>query len=510
MNNNVCLGIDTGSSGVRVGLFDAAGTCLGTAVREFVRHMENPGEYVVDPYELVEDTFSCIREVLKTSQIDPERVVGISGCSCGSRYIAIDEQGNYPFGIIDVADIRTYSRIANVYGKVASAGISPEEYTYMVSTTPPALYSLKEVLEETQPEKMKTVAKWSTCQYSVLMHALCGRRVDPEGFAMQTGLYNPSEHRYEPKLCEIFDASPDDIVDLNYRGEFLGTLTDEAAARTGLSPKTKVYGGLQDTIAQVYAANAQDPEEVLVALGTWTVTIRSIKEPIHDPRCMICSAAEKEWLVMKVIGGGGETVKWLKNTLCSHFAEAAAEKGISIYDYMNERAEQSPIGSNGMFCNPNVMGDIENPFMKATYLNISSANTLDDFIRAVYEGIAYELKKNFEIIDGATKVKTKRVHVCGGVAKSKVMMQILADVLNVEIITVDIPAELVGIKGAALIAGVGAGIYKDIAEASQNTVKKILLCKPIAENVTRYQKLYDTYTEANEKLNSQVYTKHLM
>jgi sugar (pentulose or hexulose) kinase len=196
-----------------------------------------------------------------------------------------------------------------------------------------------------------------------------------------------------------------------------------------------VFTGTSDNSACIFSLGTAD-DELTAVLGTWGVLCKRITQPLHDPRIMAESVYGNSWTLHSVIAGAGASVNWLRDHLCAHFRTEADERGIDIYEVINEHAAASPIGANGLYCNPQIMGDIVNYLLHGSYINISFATGINEMIRALYEGIAYEFKKAILIMDEATGSRTRRVRVTGGCSKSKLLLQILADVLDMEIVEV--------------------------------------------------------------------------
>ena len=307
------------------------------------------------------------------------------------------------------------------------------------------------------------------------------------------------------------EVGPDVFAEIRFGGEPCGIVSVEAAAKTGLAAGTKLFTGINDNISHcIVQGDADYPTAIL---GTFGIISMCLNHPVSDPQriCGIQGGFDKNdnWTLSTGIGGVGAMNTWLRENLCAHFAAEANEKGKDVYDILSEHAAMSPIGSHGLYCNPNILGASVDPFVKSSYLNLNLACTLNDIIRAAYEGIAYEIKKFVNIIDNCKGTKSTKLYVSGGCAQSDILVSIIADVLNIDICQSDVSPAHAGVMGAAMIAGIGAGIFKDIDEAKVKMARPGKTVKPTPENVEVYKNLFETYLTCYDGLANHVYTKPL-
>jgi len=168
---------------------------------------------------------------------------------------------------------------------------------------------------------------------------------------------------------------------------------------------------------------------------------------------------------------------------------------------MDDEVTKIPPGSNYLLFTPWIYGErapINDCYVRATFLNLSAEHTREDMLRAVYEGVAYNIRWIVEIVEKEFKLPLPQLRVVGGGAKGKPWMQIMADVTGRKIETVSDPQEA-GAVGAALIAAVGLGIYPDF-ESLKKVIKVDRVFEPQPANSDIYNSLYGSYHEVYDSL----------
>jgi xylulokinase len=400
-----------------------------------------------------------------------------------------------------------------MFEKLGAAGVSMDDiYQSTTNFMPSGQTSLMEKLKEDDPETFAKVSQWCDCQHGLVSQALGGEYCCHESYGMKSGMYNVFERAFDEKICAAYGIDPSQLAELRYSGEPCGVVSGEVAAQTGLKAGTPIFVGINDAVTHIHAQGALGLDEVTAILGTWGIMCKRVTQPYWDPTKQFSAfggGGRDDWALELIIAGCGATLRWLRENVLTHLEAEAAARGIDTFDVINEHAAKSPVGANGVFANPQVMGDLHNQNMKATLVNLNPACNLDDMIRAVYEGIAYELKKGLANLESATGVPTRVLHVSGGGAKSPVLLQILADVTGMPLHQAGIGPDLAGAKGAAMIAGIGAGIYADIPDAVAKTVRQAAVVEPISENVASYAALFEKYQSVFEALGSGVYAQPL-
>ena len=511
MEKKYLVGIDLGNSGIRVACFDFNGNCVGNNVADVSTYSPEPGQLTNRVKEVEDAVIESMHNMLMNSNIDPAMIAGISSSIAGGRLTGIDENGDYPFeSIFTNGDKRVSSYFPKTYEKLAAAGISPEKYRELTHST--LIYNtLILALRDTEPEKAATIKKWAYSHHPMIVRALGTEEwVDVEGWATSTGCYNPYTRELNKDICNALDIQPEDWVTYKFAGEPCGTVSEEVAAKTGLVAGTPIYVGNNDNTPHIIAQGAINEKDVASTLGTYGVLFRLFSTPIHDIANSVflgCSGfkAGNAYKMTTLVMGMGASYNWLHKNICFGFEPEAEKAGKNIYEYMNELAAKSSIGANGVLFNPNVLGSLTNSKMKASFLGIGVTNTVNDLVRAVMEGVAYDYKIALQNMDEATKIKSESIYVSGGIAKSEFWLQIFADVCNVPLLKAACQPDLTACLGAAMTAGIGAGVYSSLEDAVEKAVKTPTVINPIPENVECYQKFFKEYQKDLKILTEEVY-----
>jgi xylulokinase len=165
----------------------------------------------------------------------------------------------------------------------------------------------------------------------------------------------------------------------------------------------------------------------------------------------------------------------------------------SFEELVNEAAEVAP-GSEGLFFLPYLSGErtpYPDPLARGSWVGLTVRHRRGHLTRAVLEGVAFGLRDMFSLMAVAGLGEIEQVRVSGGGAKSKLWRQILADTLGMELVTVNTTEGAA--FGAALLAGVGQGVWSNIDEACAQTIKVIEHVSPVSENVARYRLMHSQY-----------------
>jgi xylulokinase len=230
---------------------------------------------------------------------------------------------------------------------------------------------------------------------------------------------------------------------------------------------------------------------VSATIGTSGVVFAATDRPALDPRGRIhtfCHAVPGRWHVMGVTQAAGLSLRWFRDTF-----GAGADDGRDPYARLTEEAATAPAGSEGVFWVPYLMGERTphlDPNARAALVGLSASSTRAHVVRAILEGVAFSLKDTFTIFD-ELRVPVDRVRLGGGGARSELWRQIQADVYAHEVELVE--AEEGAAYGAAILAGVGAGLWPSVDEACDAVVRVARRVAPDNKNSALLQKSYQTY-----------------
>lgn len=274
------------------------------------------------------------------------------------------------------------------------------------------------------------------------------------------------------------------------------------AAKTGLTTATIVVGGAGDNAAAAVGTGIVQDGKAFTTIGTSGVVFAHTSKPLIDPKGRVhtfCCAVPGCWHVMGVTQAAGLSLKWFRDNLAEKFKNEASLKGIDVYDLINEAIAKIPIGSRRLIYLPYLMGERTphlNPNCRGVFFGLSAIHTKADMLRAVMEGVSYSLTDCLDVLQ-EMKVSVNEMMACGGGGKSRIWRQMLADMYGCEVKT--IKAQEGPALGVAILAGVGAGIFKDVPSACKTFIEQDTWCQP--------EPAAQAYYEKGHKLYKKLYTE---
>ena len=280
----------------------------------------------------------------------------------------------------------------------------------------------------------------------------------------------------------------------------VGSVTRIAAEATGLKEGTPVVAGCSDSAVEGYAAGAIKPGDMILKLATAGNVNVMTAEPHPHPKTLTYSHVIPDmWYTVVATNTAASAERWFRDLFCSDEIARAQEQGTSAYALMHEQAARIPPGSDGMFFHPYLLGE-RAPYwdanLRGSFVGATMRHDKAHFLRALLEGVAYSLRDCFRtIVDLGLPVND--IRLIGGGAKSKLWSQIISDVFARPVIR---PAGCDASFGAALLAGVGTGIFADEAEAVQRCTHVHDVVQPNPEAVRVYSKLFPMYVRIHDGL----------
>ena len=273
----------------------------------------------------------------------------------------------------------------------------------------------------------------------------------------------------------------------------IGQVTSAAAQETGLAVGTPVVGGLFDVDASAIGAGAINVNQAcLVAWAVGASTRLLPRNPIVDPSLFMTTLFAEPGLFLTIEGSAtsATNLEWFVNQCCGDERAEAKRRGISVYEVCNEEVASLPPGSTNIIFHPFLYGSNVQPTARAGFYGVAGWHTRAHLLRALYEGVVFGHLNHIEKLRKAGgQINTARL--AGGGSRSAVWSQMFAD-------TIQVPMEVsdgneLGARGAALSAGIGAGIYRDYAEAVQEAVSVVRVHEPIPANTPLYLARYAEY-----------------
>lgn len=496
------LGIDIGTSGTKTVLFDTKGNAIASSTVEYPLYQPQNGWAEQSPEDWWNAVQQSIRNVLQKSGVNSAdiRGIGLSGQMHG--LVMLDKSGEVLRRSIIWCDQRTGEECKEITEKVGAERL-------IEITANPALtgFTASKILwvRNHEPEIYEKCAH-ILLPKDYIRYKLCGVFATEVSDASGMGLLDVPRRCWSEEVLEKLSIDPALLAKVYESCEVTGTVTEEAAAATGLAAGTIVVGGAGDNAAAAVGTGVVTDGSAFTTIGTSGVVFAHTSKLSIDPKGRVhtfCCAVPGAWHVMGVTQGAGLSLKWFRDNFCSAEMETAKGMGKDPYYLMDRQAERVPIGANRLLYLPYLMGERTphlDPDCRGVFFGLSAIHTKYDMLRAVMEGVTYSLKDCAEILQ-EMGVQSTSMLACGGGGTSPLWRQMLADVYGCPVSTTiskEGPA-----LGVALLAGVGAGIYKSVEDGCAAVVATNPPQQPVPENQAEYAKYYEVYKALYPSLKAQ-------
>jgi xylulokinase len=262
-------------------------------------------------------------------------------------------------------------------------------------------------------------------------------------------------------------------------------------------------GGAGDCAAGAVGNGIVKQGVLSTSIGTSGVVFVHSETPQVDPQGRLhtfCHAVRGKWHMMGVTLAAGGSLQWFRNAVCQTLAAEAKRKKIDAYDVLTEEAAVTPPGAEGLYFLPYLAGERTphaDPLARGAFVGLTLKHTRGHMVRSIMEGVTYSLRDSLEIIE-EQGVAVKQIRASGGGARSSFWRQMQADVLGK--VVVSMKADEGPAYGVALLAAVGAGEFKDVAEACEATVKITGQTKPTTAARKQYEKGFPVYQQLYQSL----------
>lgn len=493
------MGIDNGGTFSKAAIFDENGHQVSVASVPTVTITPKPGYTERDMEELWQVNVQAIRKAIEMSRIDPADIAGVSfsGHGKGLYLVGKDGKPSYP-GIIST-DARAWAYVKKWKENGTAEKVYEKTYQDILACQPVSLLAW---LKDHCPEVLKNT-KYVFAVKDYVRYRLTGEAYAEMSDFSGGNLVNLKTGTYDKELMELFgiEEAYDMLPPLKNAADICGYITREASELTLLPEGTPVSAGMFDVNACGIASGLSNEKEMCMIAGTWSINEFISKEPVLNGTVALNSmfCIPGYYLVEESSPTSAGNMEWFIRNLMQSEKSEAKSLGKSIYDITNEWVESIEPQDNQIIFLPFLNGSNEDALAKGTFVGLTAYHSKKHMLRAVYEGIVFshlthvkKLLRNHEI--------PKSIRLSGGAANSDVWVQIFADALQIPIDVIE-DKEL-GAQGAAIAAGIAAGIYKDYNEGIERTVKVTKTINPRKEYQEIYEKKYQVYRRVIEGLSN--------
>lgn len=492
MAKDMLLGIDIGTSGCKMAVFSPDGSVLCSVTQEYQVYYPAPGFVEQDPNEWWDAICRGTKKLIQENNINPADIAGVGVDGQSWAAIAVDEKGDVLTRNPIWMDTRSEAICRQLNESIG------EDCIFAVSGNPlKAQYTTGKIIwyKESKPDVYKKINKILQSN-SYIVYRMTGVMSQDVSQGYGIHCFDMKKSCWNQEMCTSLGIDRSILPDIAACHEVVGTISQSAANSMGLSVGTPVVAGGLDAACGTLGAGVLEPGQTQEQGGQAGGMSICLDEYCADPRLILSyHVVPGRWLLQGGTTGGGGAIRWFDEHFGFEERQKAKETGGSSMALLDKLAETASAGSEGVVFLPYMAGErspIWDENAKGVFYGLDYSKSKAHITRAVMEGVAYSLRHNIEAAASAgAAVGTMRA--MGGAANSTFWTQLKADITGKPI---EVPAsDTATTLGAAILAGVGVGVYRDFAQAVSQTVKVRRRHEPNDVNKPEYDRGYDTYLE---------------
>jgi xylulokinase len=489
------LGIDVGTTGSKALLIDTTGAVVAEVTTEYPMSTPRPLWSEQDPGDWWSATVTSIRGVLEKSDVAPGQVAGIGLTGQMHGLVLLDGKGDVLRPCIMWNDQRTADQCAAITDKVGTAKLL--ELTgnpVLPGFTAPKIVWVR----ENEPDTYRNTAH-ALLPKDYVRYRLTGEFFSEVSDASGTSLFDVGRRQWSGQMLAALDVPRAWLPEVTESPVASAQISVAAAKEAGLAPGTPVVGGGGDQAAQAVGSGIVGEGLVSVTLGTSGVVFAASDSCRIEPDGRLhafCHAVPDTWHLMGVMLSAAGSFRWYRDTLGDTEVARAKRESRDAYEVLTEAAAAVEPGCEGLLFLPYLSGERTphpDPNARGAFVGLTLRHHKAHLTRAVLEGVTYGLRDSLELMRGLG-VAVDQVRTSGGGARSALWRQILADVFDTEIVTLNVTQGAA--YGAALLAGVGVEAYRDVPTACDQVISLTGRTEPGPASETyaayypRYRALY--------------------
>ena len=493
------VSFDLGTGGSKALLYGIDGICQASAFVPYPTYYPQIGWHEQKPLDWWNAVVESTKLLLSKSGEDKDNIysLAISGHSLGA--VPVNRNGSLLREKTPIwSDIRANLEVDTFFNKI------DRDYWYLTTGNgfPAACYTIFKVMwyKNNEPDMFQKIYRLlGTKDYINLK--LTGEFKTDFSYASGSGIYDLKNWGYKEEFIDASGIPADVFPDIVPSTQILGSILPEVANELGLSPNTKVVcGGVDNSCMALGAKNIKDGR-VYTSLGSSAWIAVSSEKPILEIKAkpyVFAHVIPNMFTSAVSIFSAGTSFTWIRDNFCSDLIEKSNNEQKDAYALMDELAETSPVGSNGLLFNPSLAGGTSQDYsvnIRGAYMGIDLKHCKADIIRAAMEGIAMNLRLRLDFLKKYIQIQDDILLVGGG-SKSKLYRRIFADVYNNNVIKTNIDQDA-GALGAAALAAVGCGLWKDFTRIDE-IHKTIEVVKPNPDNNRVYENILPVFEFASE------------
>jgi xylulokinase len=487
------IGLDIGTTGCKAIVFSSEGKILGQGAREYSILTPHPNWAEQDAEQVWRLAWDALRQAVATAGDDPPQALALS-CQ-GEAVIPVDKNGSALRPAILGMDTRTDAENEWLAERFGAENLFNRTGMPMhtINTLPKLLW-----LQRNEPEIWKTAQQFLLYE-DFFLRRMGGKAAISHCLASRTQMYDLATGDWADDILAGCDIEPERLAPLAPEGGgAVGTLQQDMAEELGLSQEVLLASGGHDQACAATGSGVVEAGLAMVSTGTAEVVEVAMDTPALDEALRKGNISVYRhvvpglYLAMTLNHSGGLLLRWYRDTVCQWEREQARSSGQDAYDLI---LGDAPAGPTSLMVLPHFSGS-GTPWLdtssKGAILGLTFATTRPTLAKAVLEGLTFELRINLDLLREAG-VMINELHAVGGGARSPLWLQLKADICQVPLRVPQVTEA--ACLGAALLAGLAAGVYPDIDTAVAQTVHLERHVEPHPNSVSAYNARYQLYRQ---------------
>jgi xylulokinase len=496
----IFLGIDIGTSGTKTLAIDERGKILAEAMECYDSYFPKPLWSEQDPEDWWQATVQTVRATVKKAKVKPADVkaIGLSGQMHGSVFLDKNDR------VIRRALLWNDQRTAAECDEIERRAGGRRQLIKMVANPALTGFTAPKILwlRNKEPRNFDKTVKILLPKDDV-RRRMTGEFATDVSDASGMLLLDVAKRDWSKPLLSKLELDLDLFGRCYESEEVTGKLTREAAAELGLTTDCAVVGGAGDCAAGAVGNGIVSRGTLSTSIGTSGIMFVHSDDVQIDPEGRLhtfCHAVRGKWHLMGVSLSGGGCMQWFRNMLCQAEVQVAKKQKCSAYDLITAEAVDVPPGAEGLFFLPYLAGERTphaDPDARACFVGLTLKHTRGHLVRSIMEGVAYAMRDSLTIIR-ELGVPVNQIRASGGGSKCQLWRQIQADVFGQKVVTLN--AEEGPAYGVALLAAVGGGAFKNVAEACKATISVVKETPTQRQSVSFYDRGFPIYQQLYRSL----------
>ena len=500
MNDSYLIGLDAGTTSIKGLLISVDGSYQKVVQKEYSLDYREGDIVELDPEIYWESTLYIINKLLSQSRVRPKQIRAISFASQGETLIAVDKEGKPLRNAIVWLDNRSAAE-AKTIEQTFSRKILLER-TGQPEILP--LWPATRILwiRNREPEIFKKVGKFLLVE-DYLIYRLTGQYYSEESLASSTLYFDIRKKQWWDEMLTFLNISPQHLPEVLPSGTSTGKISTETVFATGLSPDTLVITGGYDHVAGAIGSGNISKGLVSETTGASMAMCVTIDNPVLDLNLNLpcqCHAVPGKYILQPYGQTAGMVLKWFRDEFFAHEKETAFKENRNTFDFMTALAEKVPAGSEGLIMLPHLMGAGSPEFdvhAKGVFAGITPQMGKGHFVRAIMESVACIINRNIDSLK-EHGIELSGIRALGGGAESDLWNQIKADMTGIPFETLQ--ARETTCLGAAILAGIGCGLFHDVKDGCNTLVRVKKKYLPDSNHHAIYQEVFEKYIKLYDHL----------